>query len=194
MENKRQNRSAIKSDSLAKDHPLGSGKNEGVDCIERILARRSIRKFKEEPISDEVRQSILEAGRLAPTATNSQPWHFILARQQEAKEAFSFGGFNRFVGDADFIVLGLYRSSEVIIEKLSLMDVTIALQSMVITAWIQGVGSCWMGAFDEPRLRKILDLPADSRLIGAIAFGIPDEKPPQPQKRTIGEIVHFDKW
>ena len=51
-----------------------------------------------------------------------------------------------------------------------------------------------MGAFDEPRLREALNLPADSRIVGAIAFGIPDEKPHQPQKRTLNEIVHFDKW
>jgi nitroreductase len=194
MVNKRQNGFAIKSVSLPKEHPRRLGKNAGVDCVERILTRRSIRKFKKETISDIVRQNILEAGRLAPTATNNQPWHFVLVRQREAKEAFSFGEFNRFVRDADFIVLGLYMSSEVIIEKISLMDVTIALQNMVIAAWIQGVGSCWMGAFDEPRLRETLNLPDDSRLVGAIAFGIPDEKPLQPQKRSLKEIIHFDKW
>lgn len=194
MENKRQIGFTIQSVSLPKEHPRRLGKNVGMDCVERILTRRSIRKFKKETISDIVRQNILEAGRLAPTATNNQPWHFVLVRQREAKKAFSFGGFNRFVRDADFIVLGLYMSSEVIIEKISLMDVTIALQNMVIAAWIQGVGSCWMGAFDEPRLRKILNLPADSRLVGAIAFGIPDEKPLQPQKRSLKEIIHFDKW
>jgi len=194
MENKRQNGLAIKSDSLPKELRHKLEKTVGVDCIERILTRRSIRKFKDEPISEKVRQNILEAGRFAPTATNNQPWHFVLVRQGTAKEAFSFGGFNTFVKDADFIVLGLYKSSEVIIEKLSLMDVTIALQNMVIAAWVQGVGSCWMGAFDEPRLRKTLNLPADSRLVGAIAFGIPDEKPIQPQKRSLNEIIHFDKW
>lgn len=194
MENKRQNGLAIKSDSLPKEPQHKLEKNVSVVCIERILTRRSIRKFKDEPISDKVRQYILEAGRLAPTATNNQPWHFVLARQGAAKGAFSFGGFNTFVKDADFIVLGFYMSSEVIIEKLSLMDVTIALQNMVIAAWVQGVGSCWMGAFDEPRLRETLNLPADSRLVGAIAFGIPDEKPLQPQKRSLNEIVHFDKW
>ena len=113
-----------------------------MSCIEKILSRRSIRRFKEEPISDEIVSSILESARLAPTATNQQPWHFVLVKHKEEKEAFSFGGFNKFVGDADFIVLGLYKKSEVIIERLSLMDVTIALQNMVIAAEVQGVGSC----------------------------------------------------
>jgi len=165
-----------------------------MNCIERVLTRRSIRKFKDESIPEVILQNILEAGRLAPTATNSQPWHFVIARNQEAKEAFSYGGFNRFVKDAAFIVLGLYKQSEVIIEKLSLMDVTIALQNMVIAAWVQGVGSCWMGAFDDQKLKDTLDLPADSRIVGAIAFGIPDKNPGQPPKKPLEEIIHFDKW
>jgi nitroreductase len=163
-------------------------------CIDQILSRRSIRRFKKRSISEDVLNNILEAGRCAPSATNNQPWHFVIARDQEAKEAFSFGGFNKFTRDASFIVLGLYKQSEVIIEKISLMDVTIALQNMVIAAWVQGVGSCWMGAFDEITLNNTLNLPADSRIAGAVAFGIPDENPRQPAKKPINEIFHFDKW
>jgi nitroreductase len=165
-----------------------------MNSIEKMLTRRSIRKFKNEPVSEEVLNNILEAGRRSPSATNIQPWHFVIAGDQKAKEAFSFRGFNRFTRDATFVVLGLYKPSEVIIEKLSLMDVTIALQSMVIAAWIQGVGSCWMGAFDERKLRDTLNLPVDSRIVGAVAFGIPDENPVQPAKKPLNEIVHFDKW
>jgi nitroreductase len=165
-----------------------------MNCIDKVLNRRSIRKYKNEPVSEAAMQNILEAGRLAPSATNMQPWHFVIARDKRTKEAFSYGGFNKFVSNASFIILGFYRQSEVIIEKLSLMDVTIALQNMVIAACVQGIGSCWMGAFDESKLREILNIPADSRLVGAISFGIPDENPNQPTKKQLGEIFHFDKW
>jgi nitroreductase len=74
------------------------------------------------------------------------------------------------------------------------MDVTIALQNMVITAKVQGVGSCWMGAFDEMKLRDTLNLPDDYITVGAVAFGIPDEQPKQPPKKQINEIFHFNKW
>ncbi len=163
-------------------------------CIEQILSRRSIRKYKDEPVSEEVLNNILEAGRRSPSATNGQPWHFVVARDQKAKEACSFGGFNRFTSGASFVVVGFYKQSEVIIEKLSLMDVTIALQNMVLAGWVQGVGSCWMGAFDEKKLKNTLNLPADSRIVGAVAFGIPNENPSQPTKKPLNEIVHFDKW
>ena len=165
-----------------------------MDCIERVLSRRSIRRFKDEPVGEEVISNILEAGRRAPTATNQQPWHFVVARDCTEKEACTYGGFNRFATDAPFVVVGLYRQSEVIIEKLSLMDVTIALQNMVVAGWVQGVGSCWMGAFDEEKLRGTLNLPVDSRIVGAVAFGIPDENPSQPPKKPLSETVHFDRW
>jgi len=165
-----------------------------MDCIDQVLNRRSIRRFKNEPVSEQVISKILEAGRCAPSATNQQPWHFVVARDYTEKEACTYGGFNRFVTDAPFVVVGLYRQSEVIIEKISLMDVTIALQNMVIAAWVQGVGSCWMGAFDERKLSDTLNLPADSRIVGAAAFGIPDKIPSQPRKKPLSETVHFDKW
>ena len=162
--------------------------------IENMYSRRSIRKFTDEPVSEELLFKILEAGRLSPSATNTQPWHFIVARGRKEKEACTFGGFNRFAVDASFVVVGVYKKSEAVMERYSLMDVTIALQSMVIAGWAQGVGSCWMGAFDENNLRKTLNLPADARIVGAIAFGMPAETPKQPPKKTLDEIVHFDEW
>ena len=165
-----------------------------MSCINRVLARRSVRKYKSEPVSEDVLKNILEAGRLAPSATNNQPWHFIVVRNKKGKAACDYQGFNRWVNEAAFIVVGFYRQSEVIIEKLSLMDVTIALQNMVVAGWVQGVGSCWMGAFDEPKLKETLNLPVDARLVGAIVFGIPDENPRPPPKKPVTEIFHFDKW
>lgn len=165
-----------------------------MSCIEKVLARRSVRKFTDTPVSEEVLKNILEAGRLAPSATNNQPWHFVVVRDSKGKDACHFQGFNRWVNGASFVIVGFYRSSEVIIEKLSLMDVTISLQNMVIAGWVQGVSSCWMGAFDERKLKDSLNLPLDARIVGAIAFGISNENPRQPPKKSINEIFHFDKW
>jgi nitroreductase len=145
-------------------------------------------------VSEEALNNILEAGRRAPSATNQQPWHFVVARERAEKQAFIYRGFNKFAAEAPLVVVGLYKTSEAIIEKFSLMDVTIALQNMVVAAWVQGVGSCWMGAFDERKLRDALNLPADSRIVGAVAFGMPDETPSQPAKKPLSETVHLDRW
>ncbi len=164
-----------------------------MNCIEQLLARRSIRKYKNQKVSEEVINNILEAGRQAPSAANFQTWHFIVIKEQKGKEACTFRGYNLFTKTADFIIIGLYRKSEVMMENLALMDITIALQNMVIAAWLQGVGSCWIGAFDEIKLKETLNLPADSKIVGLVPFGIPDEKPSQ-RKKPLSEIVHFDKW
>ena len=145
-------------------------------------------------MSEEVLNNILEAGRLAPSATNNQPWHFVVVRDREGKEACDYQSFNRWIMEASFIIVGFYRASEVIIEKLSLMDVTIALQNRVVAGWVQGVASCWMGAFDEIKLRNTLELPSDVKIVGAIAFGIPDKIPKPRPKKQLSQIVHFDKW
>ena len=63
---------------------------------------------------------------------------------------------------------------------------------MVVAGWVQGVGLCWMGAFDERKLKDTLKLPVDARIVGAIAFGMPDGNPRQPSKKALGEIFHFD--
>jgi nitroreductase len=165
-----------------------------MNCVEKIFSRRSIRKYKNESISDDIIQNILEAGRRSPSAANSQPWHFIVIRDQKAKEACSLGAYNLFTGDADFVVVGLYKPSEAMIEKLTLMDVTIALQNMVIAAWVQGVGSCWIGAWNDAKLRDTLNLPADSKIVGLVTFGIPDENPAQQPKKSLNEITHINKW
>lgn len=153
-----------------------------MNCIDQILSRRSIRKYKKQPITQEVINKILEAGRQAPSAANFQTWHFIVIKDPKSKEACSYGGYNLFTKNADFIIIGLYRKSEVMIENLALMDVTIALQNMVIASWLQGVGSCWIGAFNEIKLKETLNLPANSKIVGLVPFGIPDENPSQRKK------------
>jgi nitroreductase len=165
-----------------------------MDCIELVLSRKSVRKFKDEPVSERVMNNILEAGRLAPSAMNRQPWHFVVATGQKEKEACSIGRINSFVTGASFVIVGLFKEPEAFIERLALMDVTIALQNMVVAAWVQGVGSCWLGGFDGRKLKDALNLPADSFVVGGVAFGIPDEDPKQPTKKPLSEMVHFDKW
>lgn len=162
--------------------------------VEKIFTRRSIRKYKDEHVPKEIIHNILEAGRLSPSAVNRQPWHFVVVKDQKVKESISHERYSKFIKDADFTVVGLYKPSEALTEKLSLIDVTIALQNMVIAAWMQGVGSCWIGGFNEEQLKEILNLPEDSKIVCLVAFGIPDEEPTQRPKKSMEQIIHYDKW
>ncbi|MEJ2126958.1 MAG: nitroreductase family protein, partial [Candidatus Bathyarchaeota archaeon] len=87
-----------------------------MSCIEKILSRRSVRKFTNTPVTEQILNNILEAGRLAPSATNNQPWHFVVVKDSKGKDACDFQGFNRWVNGASFVIVGFYRSSEMIID------------------------------------------------------------------------------
>ena len=165
-----------------------------MSCVKQLLNRRSVRKYRKEPIPEDVKNNILEAGRLAPSATNVQPWHFIVTTSQEGKDACSFGNFNRWTSEADFIVVGVYRKNNPMMDNYAKMDVTIALQNMVIAGWLQGVGSCWIGAWNDANLRQVLEIPANCVIVGIIPFGYPDELPIAPSKKPVDQIIHKEKW
>ena len=111
-----------------------------------ILKRRSIRKYSSEPVPEEVRAKILEAGRQAPSAVNAQPWHFIVIDDPALKEKLaSTGRWRSFVKDCSFVVVGLYKSNNPVTKRWGQVDTVIALQNMVLAAQVQGVGSCWIG-------------------------------------------------
>ena len=165
-----------------------------MNCVEKIYTRRSIRKYKDESVPEDVVNSILEAGRLSPSAVNRQPWHFVVVRDQKIKEAIYHERYSRFIKEADFTVVGLYLPSEALTEKLSLIDVTIALQSMVTAAWLQNIGSCWIGGFNEEKLKKTLNLPEEAKIVCLVSLGVPDEQPAQRPKKAMSEIIHYDTW
>lgn len=155
-----------------------------------IFGRRSIRRYKSEPIPDPILRNILEAGRLAPSADNAQPWHFIVVTESRIKERLSRGRWNRFIKDAAATVVGCgYTYNE-----WSTVDVTIALENMVIAAEAQGVGSCWIGDFEEEKVKELLGIPEDLKIVALVSFGYPAEKPSPTNKKSLETIVHFNKF
>lgn len=161
-----------------------------MSLLDVIFRRRSIRRYRSEPIPDEVLRNILEAGRLAPSADNAQPWHFIVITESEMKEKLSRGRWNSFIKDSAFTVVGCgYADNE-----WSTVDVTIALQNMVIAAEAQGVGSCWIGDFEEKEVKELLGIPDNLKVIALVSFGYPAEKPSMADKKSLKQIVHYNKF
>ncbi|MCX6642253.1 MAG: nitroreductase family protein [Candidatus Bathyarchaeota archaeon] len=165
-----------------------------MSCIDKILQRRSIRKYKKENVSENVKEKIIEAGRQAPSASNKQPWHFIIVTDKVLKEKLSVGKYAGFVKDADFVVVGVGLPSDPGYQRWSVVDVTIALQNMVIAAEVQGVGSCWIGSFDENEVKQLLGIPKEAIVVALMPFGIPDESPAQRPKKQLVEIIHNNRW
>jgi len=164
-----------------------------MSLIEVVLSRKSIRRYEQKEIPRDVLDKILEAGRQAPSAANKQPWHFIVLTDSKIKRELSKGLFNRFIKDAPVTVVGCAHK-DLIAGKWSIVSTTIALQNMVIAAWAMGVGSCWIGDFKEEKVKKLLSIPENWNVVALVSFGYPAEKPHSRKKKSMEEIVGFNKF
>ena len=163
--------------------------------IDIIMSRRSVRKYKEKNIPKEILKKILTAGKYAPSAANKQPWHFIVITDQEIKEKLSTERWtNSFIKDSAFTIVGCAYQGNTFSRIWSTIDTAIALQNMVIAAWSLGIGSCWVGDFDEVEVRRMLHVPRRWKIISLISFGYPDETPKITPRRSLKKIISHDRF
>lgn len=154
----------------------GSYGPEGVDMdvFEAIQARKSVRSYDSSPVPEDVLQRLLEAARLAPSASNRQPWHFVVVTDPEKRRALSGGPYAKFLKDSPVVIVGCGDT------KLSphwyQVDVAIALQQLVIAATAEGLGTCWIGSLYEDQVKTLLKIPDHYSVIAMIALGYPKEK------------------
>jgi len=165
-----------------------------LSCIEKILKRRSIRRYRREPVPEEILEGILEAGRQAPSAANRQPWHFVVVTDPGLKERLSTGRYNGFIRESAFTIAGVALPYDRVSERWGVVDVTIAMQNMVLAAEVQGVGSCWIGDFREEEVKRLLDIPEEARVVALLSMGFPAEQPGPRPKKLLEEIVHYNSW
>jgi len=165
-----------------------------MSITELLLTRRSIRKYRQEQISQDNLHSILEAGRYAPSASNGQPWRFIVLTDQDIKDKLSRRQWSGFVRDSAVTIVGCAYEGDAYSRRWSTVDTTIALENMVIAGWGLGIGSCWIGDFDEAEVRRILEVPKEWKIIALISFGYPEEIPAAPPRRQLSEIVSYNRF
>jgi len=162
-----------------------------MDLFEAIEKRRSIRKFKPSPVANEDLKKILEAGRLAPSGGNRQPWYFIVVQDMETKKALATAANNqKFLADADTIIVALGDPGTTSTQQpYKLSSTRIAYkQDPMIAATALGYGTCWIGAFNEDEVKKILKIPENLSVIALVPVGVSDENPPQRPRKAFKEI------
>lgn len=172
-----------------------------MELFEVIQKRRSIRKYKPDPVAKKHLKSILEAGRLAPSGGNCQPWYFIVVKDSETKKALSIAANNQeFIAGADIVIValgdpGVYSKSGVaptsILHK---QDPMIAIEHMVLAATALGYGTCWIGAFNEKKVKRILEIPERLAVIALLPVGVPDESPPPRPRKTFKEVFFEESY
>jgi len=145
-----------------------------MDAFEAIEKRRSIRNYEPTPVPEEKLEKILEAARLAPSARNRQPRHFIVVTDAEKRKALSGGMFAKFLKQSPVVIAAC--GDERAAPKWHAIDVAIAVENMVLAATGEGLGTCWIGSFDENKVRDTLKIPKNLRVIVLLAVGYPRDK------------------
>jgi nitroreductase len=145
-----------------------------MDVFEAIEKRRSIRNYEPTPVPEEKLLKILEAARLAPSAGNQQPRHFIVVTDAEKRKALSGGIWAKFLKQTPVVIAAC--GDEEASPEWYAVDVAIAVENMVLAATGDGLGTCWIGSFDEDQVRAVLKIPKNLRVIVLLAVGYPSDK------------------
>ncbi|MCX6583975.1 MAG: nitroreductase family protein [Candidatus Aminicenantes bacterium] len=176
--------------------------------MELAVKRESTRKYSAKPVPREVIDRCLEAARMAPSACNSQPWSFMVVDNEEKKNEIvdkAMDGIyatNKFVRTAPVVIAVITEHSKYIARmgelfrhlKYNLIDIGIACDHLTLQAAELGVGTCWLGWFNEKELKKILDLPKSTKIDVLLSMGYPENEalPPRLKKRKpLDEIRRY---
>lgn len=173
-----------------------------VDFYEVIRTRRSVRAFKKDSIPDDVLNKILDAARIAPSGSNRQPWRFILVKDAELKQRMISACNNQeFVAEAPVIVvacgqrLPLNRGGYMG-EMSILLDIAIAFTHLILAARAESLGTCWIGAFSNEAVKKLLKVPEGYEVVAATPLGYPSEEvfTADVDRKALNEIVSLNKF
>ncbi len=163
-----------------------------MDFLQLAEKRRSVRQYSSREIPPETLRKILEAGRLAPSAMNAQPWRFIVVRTPERKEKLAEASRHDFVAQADVVIVGCVQDSPATLGPR--FDVAIAMDHMSLAAFEEGVGNCWIGGFDRDKVRDLLDIPPEVDVTVMMSFGYPADEDRGTDRVPLEEIICYEEW
>ena len=162
-----------------------------MSVFDTIKDRRSIRVYKGERIPKDKLEKLLEVARLAPSAANRQNWKFIVVENEQIKNQLVTACNNQvFVGTASHVIAGIGDSSQ----KWHQVDLAIALEHVVLEAVELELGTCWIGAFNEDEVKKILKIPQDKKVVALLTVGVPAESPATRPRKAMEEIVAYNEY
>jgi nitroreductase len=173
-----------------------------MDFYEVIKTRRSVRSFKADAIPDDVLERVLDAARIAPSGSNRQPWRFIVIRDPALKVRLvpSCHG-QRFIATAPIVIAACGRyidfdRGDWMGDSSMLVDVTIAIDHLILAARAEGLGTCWIGSFNNDQLKALLDVPDGWEIVALTPLGYPDGEPfvETADRKPLSEIACEDRW
>jgi len=162
---------------------------EVFDAVRTVLA---VRQFQDKPVPEPLVHQIVEAGHLTASSMNGQPWHFIIVEDKETlRQLGALVQSGPYIAQAPLaIVVGMEHS------PFAVSDASRAIQSMILTAWAQGIGSNWVGFENLTQINPVLGIPQEIELLAILPFGYPVAASGKGQKKRkpLREVAHRERW
>ncbi len=180
-----------------------------MEFLDVIKSRKSVRQYLDKLVSQDQIDYIFNCGRLAPSWMNKQCWHFIIIKNQEKiKEIAKTDIINRWLKKVPIIIVACadpLESGKNNNIDYSIVDVTIAFEHIILAATDIGLGTCWIGGFDELKVKEILEIPPRIKIIGMSPLGFPANRESimnkskrkiirSTKRKSLREILHYDIW
>ncbi|MDO9576257.1 MAG: nitroreductase family protein [Candidatus Cloacimonadales bacterium] len=166
--------------------------------LEAIKNRYSVRKFKDKPVEQEKLDIILEAARLAPSASNKQTWKFVIIRNiEKRKQLTEICRGQKFVSEAPITIAICNTNFDYVMTcgmNAPVIDGAIAAEHIVLQAVELDLGSCWIGSFYHDQMAKLINLPDDYKIVGLLPLGYPDVEKGKRSLKSIDEVVVWDSF
>lgn len=170
-----------------------------MNVSDAVKTRKSVRKYVDRPVEESKLNAVLGAGRLAPSASNRQEWRFVVVRESGTRKRLAeAAGGQTFVAEAPVVIAACAKTDGRVMTcgQLSYpIDVAIALDHMTLAAVELGLGTCWIGLFEEKKVKEILGIPEEIRVVQLMPLGYPvDPTPTEKSRLPIDVIVKYDHW
>ena len=169
-----------------------------MDVFNAISKRSSVRAYKATDVEEDKLKKVLEAARLSPSANNSQDWKFIVVKNKETKKKLAKAAFGQsFIAEAPVVIAACGIEPEEMLacgQPMHTVDVSIACAYMILQAYELGLGTCWIGAFNEDEAKKILSVPNNVRVVAMTPLGYPNQSPSRKFRKSLDQIVCYEKY
>ena len=166
-----------------------------MELNEAISKRRSIRAYKADPVADDKLEKVLRAARLAPSAANRQPWRIYVVKDEELRRRLKAAYPQRWFYEAPIILVICSIPSKAWSRRdgknYADVDATIAFDHLILAAWEEGLGTCWIGAFDPQVVRSVLNLPPEEEPLAMTPLGYPEKVPNPTPRKALEDLVVF---
>ena len=169
-----------------------------MDVYQAIQTRYSVRGYQDRPVPDDALRRVLDAGRSAPSGNNVQPWKFVVVRDADRRKAMCAAAKDQaFVAEAPVVIAVVGMAPEKIMSCQipgDPVDCAIAIDHMTLAAVAEGLGTCWIGAFDQDAARDVLGVPEPYQIIELLTLGFAAVEPHAKQRKAFDDVVCWEQF